>query len=235
MQAIGWCIYRLLPNVETQVPVTVVAGAADRLLPSPEEAKRLAKLIPCCRTRILEGCGHAPLFDTRTVRLSEIIASDPAMEGVVLPQGRQDEKRGNLDDKIGRTKASAVFSKDWVEDFVEPDEATVEEGRKTIDFLFKRWVRNKRGLQLTTYSSLTTRTTLPIDLKWLVELFPVHPSVRPRLLHFTVRIISLVYQVSRCSHNQHRRSHLRPPHRLDSDRGRQSGFLDTMDRYATCC
>lgn len=62
------------------MPVTVIAGSADRLLPSPEEAKRLKNIIPGCRMMILEGHGHAPLFDGR-VDLSEIIASDPAMAG----------------------------------------------------------------------------------------------------------------------------------------------------------
>lgn len=33
---------------------------------------------------------------------------------------------------------SGVYSKDWVNDFVEPDESVIEEGRKTIDFLLKR-------------------------------------------------------------------------------------------------
>lgn len=33
---------------------------------------------------------------------------------------------------------SGVYAKDWVNDFVEPDESVIEEGRKTIDFLLKR-------------------------------------------------------------------------------------------------
>lgn len=33
---------------------------------------------------------------------------------------------------------SGVYSKDWVNDFVEPDASVIEEGRKTIDFLLKR-------------------------------------------------------------------------------------------------
>lgn len=33
---------------------------------------------------------------------------------------------------------SGVYSRDWVEDFEEPDEQTIEEGRKTIEFLIKR-------------------------------------------------------------------------------------------------
>lgn len=37
-----------------------------------------------------------------------------------------------------RDRFSAIFAKDWVEDFEEPTEEVVAEGRKTIDFLFKR-------------------------------------------------------------------------------------------------
>lgn len=69
-----------------KVPVLVIAGSADRLLPSSDEAERLKKLIPGCRSMVLEGHGHAPLFDGR-VDISEIIAGDPALEGVVFPEG----------------------------------------------------------------------------------------------------------------------------------------------------
>lgn len=62
----------------------MIAGSADRLLPSLEEAARLEKIIPGCRQIVLEGHGHAPLFDGR-VDISEIIKSDPALEGVSFP------------------------------------------------------------------------------------------------------------------------------------------------------
>lgn len=67
------------------MPVLVIAGSADRLLPSPAEAERLKGIIPGCRTMVLEGHGHAPLFDAR-VDISEIIATDPALEGVSFPR-----------------------------------------------------------------------------------------------------------------------------------------------------
>lgn len=70
----------------------VIAGSADRLLPSVDEAERLKKLIPGCRSMVLEGHGHAPLFDGR-VDMSEIITGDPALEGVVFPEGGVDEVR----------------------------------------------------------------------------------------------------------------------------------------------
>lgn len=70
--------------------MVVVAGSADRLLPSTKEAERLKGLIPGCRTMVLEGHGHAPLFDMR-VDISDIIAGDPALEGVDFPEGGGDE------------------------------------------------------------------------------------------------------------------------------------------------
>ena len=37
------------------------------------------------------------------------------------------------------SRLSGVYAKDWVNDFVEPDESMMEEGTKTIDFLLKRY------------------------------------------------------------------------------------------------
>lgn len=73
------------PFLLYQVPVLVIAGSADRLLPSSEEAERLKNLIPGCRSMVLEGHGHAPLFGGR-VDISEIIAEDPALDGVFFPE-----------------------------------------------------------------------------------------------------------------------------------------------------
>lgn len=36
-------------------------------------------------------------------------------------------------------RLAGMFAKDWVEDFEEPDKAMVDEGRKAIDFLLKRY------------------------------------------------------------------------------------------------
>ena len=72
--------------------MTVIAGSADRLLPSVEETARLEKLIPGCRRIVLEGHGHAPLFDGR-VDISEIMKSDPALEGVSFPTAPADGVR----------------------------------------------------------------------------------------------------------------------------------------------
>lgn len=67
------------------MPVLVIAGSADRLLPSTDEADRLKQLIPGSRSMVLQGNGHAPLFDGR-VDMSEIITGDPALEGVTFPE-----------------------------------------------------------------------------------------------------------------------------------------------------
>jgi len=66
--------------------VLVIAGSADRLLPSVDEAERLKNLIPGSRSMVLQGHGHAPLFDGR-VDMSEIITGDPALRDIVFPEG----------------------------------------------------------------------------------------------------------------------------------------------------
>lgn len=48
-----------------------------------------------------------------------------------------DNKDGDKTDDEKRMM-SGVYARDWVNDFVEPDESVIEEGRKTIDFLLKR-------------------------------------------------------------------------------------------------
>lgn len=48
----------------------------------------------------------------------------------------QDTEESEKDDL--KSLMSGVYAKDWVNDFVEPDQSVVEEGRKTIDFLLKR-------------------------------------------------------------------------------------------------
>ncbi|CAM9762041.1 unnamed protein product [Ectocarpus sp. 4 AP-2014] len=123
---------------DMKVPVVVVAGSADRLLPSVKEAERLKSLIPGCRSMVLEGHGHAPLFDGR-VDMSQIIAGDSALEGVVFPEGDTEQHSGDEEEQGKNMKSllSGVYSKDWVNDFVEPDASVIEEGRKTIDFLLK--------------------------------------------------------------------------------------------------
>ncbi|CAM9671076.1 unnamed protein product [Ascophyllum nodosum] len=125
-----------------KIPVTVIVGSDDRLLPSVQEARRLEALIPGCRTVILEGRGHAPFY-SGPGDLSEIIATDPALEGV-LDGTKQESGRATAAAAAAAAKnekkaslLSGLYAKDWVEDFEEPDQRTVEEGMKTIDFLIK--------------------------------------------------------------------------------------------------
>eukprot|EP00747_Dinoflagellata_sp_TGD_P204243 gnl/TRDRNA2_/TRDRNA2_77904_c0_seq1.p1 gnl/TRDRNA2_/TRDRNA2_77904_c0~~gnl/TRDRNA2_/TRDRNA2_77904_c0_seq1.p1 ORF type:complete len:235 (-),score=26.95 gnl/TRDRNA2_/TRDRNA2_77904_c0_seq1:113-778(-) len=60
---------------DVKVPVLVVAGVADLLLPSQEEALRLNNEIPDCTVRLIKGAGHAGVVvDTRT-NLLEMIQS----------------------------------------------------------------------------------------------------------------------------------------------------------------
>jgi pimeloyl-ACP methyl ester carboxylesterase len=50
----------------------VVAGERDALIPSAEEAARLAKAMPRCRARVLEGRSHAVLQEAG-VDLTQIL------------------------------------------------------------------------------------------------------------------------------------------------------------------
>jgi pimeloyl-ACP methyl ester carboxylesterase len=45
-------------------PVLIIAGAQDRLLPSLEEAQRLANILPNSKMVVLPYCGHACLLET---------------------------------------------------------------------------------------------------------------------------------------------------------------------------
>ena len=46
-------------------PVLVVAGTADRLLASEQEAARLSRQIPLCDVHLVQGAGHAGTLDER--------------------------------------------------------------------------------------------------------------------------------------------------------------------------
>lgn len=48
---------------QIQQPVLIVAGAADRLLPSVEEAQHLVKSFPNAKMVVLPQCGHACLLE----------------------------------------------------------------------------------------------------------------------------------------------------------------------------
>lgn len=81
--------------------MTIIAGSADRLLPSAEESDRLKNIIRGSRRIILEGHGHAPLFDGR-VNLAEIIADDPALEGVSFLEAKADGANDDAHEGVRR-------------------------------------------------------------------------------------------------------------------------------------
>lgn len=89
--------------------MTVIAGSDDRLLPSVQEARRLEALIPNCRTVVLKGRGHAPFYGNRDSNLSEIIAADPALEGITFSPTEvwdMTDMRGEAED--GKVRDSLV-------------------------------------------------------------------------------------------------------------------------------
>ena len=54
-------------------PTLIVAGGADRLLPSVEEAQKLLKILPQAQMKVLPRSGHACLLEAET-NLSEILS-----------------------------------------------------------------------------------------------------------------------------------------------------------------
>lgn len=80
-QTVSWRL-RLLENFHfspqelrrLQQPTLLVAGGADRLLPSATEVGRLAAVLPDARATILPGSGHTCLLEAET-RLLEILQS----------------------------------------------------------------------------------------------------------------------------------------------------------------
>jgi pimeloyl-ACP methyl ester carboxylesterase len=66
-------------------PVMVIAGAADRLLPSVDEAERLVNCLPNALMVVLPHCGHACLLET-DVNLFEIMKDHKFLEASVPNQ-----------------------------------------------------------------------------------------------------------------------------------------------------
>jgi pimeloyl-ACP methyl ester carboxylesterase len=56
-------------------PTLIIAGAADRLLPSVAEAKRLMKLLPQAKLTVLPYSGHACLIET-DINLADILVKN---------------------------------------------------------------------------------------------------------------------------------------------------------------
>ena len=57
------------------IPTLVVAGAADGLLPSVEEAQKLTNLLPHAKMTVLPQSGHACLLET-DINLYEILVKE---------------------------------------------------------------------------------------------------------------------------------------------------------------
>ena len=63
-------------------PVLLLAGAADRLLPSVAEAERLERILPNAKRRILSRSGHTCLLEEE-VRLYEVLKVEKFLEADV--------------------------------------------------------------------------------------------------------------------------------------------------------
>ncbi|KAL1503359.1 hypothetical protein AB1Y20_011411 [Prymnesium parvum] len=96
-----------LPLRKLSLPVDIIASAEDRVLPSVEEAKRLARRLPNANVIQLEGSGHVPLFEGQ-VSLSEIIR------------------------KSALLSRNALRPRDYVAEWTPPSEAELENATKSL-------------------------------------------------------------------------------------------------------
>jgi pimeloyl-ACP methyl ester carboxylesterase len=69
-------------------PVLVIAGAADKLLPSVMEAERLVNLLPNAKMVILPNSGHTCLLET-DVHLFDILKNQNFLDNSVPNQGSE--------------------------------------------------------------------------------------------------------------------------------------------------
>ncbi|CAM9346722.1 unnamed protein product, partial [Pylaiella littoralis] len=88
---------------ELTLPVLVLAGSEDHMLPSVDEAARLNDIIPTCQQIVLRGVGHAALHNPGEVNLRAILQSS-----VIYDQ--------RLRDRIVQRKEAKKASKRWKKD-----------------------------------------------------------------------------------------------------------------------
>jgi len=72
-----------------QVPVDLIWGASDRLVPL-DYAKKLQSQLPHCTLTVIERCGHAPQLERPrqlTQVLLQVLASDPSRASATAPSG----------------------------------------------------------------------------------------------------------------------------------------------------
>lgn len=72
--------FPLLALRRLQQPTLLIAGEADRLLPSVAEVSRLAAALPCARTVLLPASGHTCLLEAETCLLEILRSQDFVFE-----------------------------------------------------------------------------------------------------------------------------------------------------------
>ncbi|CAB1116918.1 unnamed protein product [Ectocarpus sp. CCAP 1310/34] len=88
---------------ELTLPVLVLAGSEDHMLPSAEEAARLYDLIPTCQQVVLRGVGHAALHNPSEVNLCALLR-----DSVIYDD--------HFRDRIVSSKEAKKASKRWHKD-----------------------------------------------------------------------------------------------------------------------
>ena len=68
-----------------RLPVQILCSTEDKVLPSSEEGKRLARILPNARVTLLEESGHVPLLEAR-VALADVLRDVQLTERAALPK-----------------------------------------------------------------------------------------------------------------------------------------------------
>ncbi|KAG5189677.1 alpha/beta-hydrolase [Tribonema minus] len=150
------------------VSVTVIAGTADRLLPSAAEAQRLSGIIPDCSVVELRGHGHAALFDTRA-SLYSIVNSK--LTPSQLRSTEADVTSGNM--------------KPGVSEFKLPDANTVALARRAVGVL-------RRGVSPVFFSTRADGTIVE-GLGALPDVDPNRPILFVANHQYLAMDLSLIY------------------------------------------
>ena len=98
------------------LPVELLASTEDRLLPSVEEARRLARDLPNARIQLLRGSGHAPLLEEGSTRLDLADVLYKRSGGGLLARSKQSSK-----------------PYDYIRDFVRPPAETLANVSRSLD------------------------------------------------------------------------------------------------------
>lgn len=125
-----------------RAPVTVLAGTADRLLPSVQEARRIQNILGADQCRVVEmiGHGHAPLFDSR-LSLRDIVLDSPEVSHLVDNEAVQEKvkRQSAAKSKTVNPLVEMYGERDWVADYLPPSASDIADAQRRMSAIKKYW------------------------------------------------------------------------------------------------